>query len=107
MSSINEYWATKDGMVTSSEAAGGTWCGKKFTEDAEVDNDWIVLESETKAYNANLFVLTAKIQRDLIGSTNKDYTYKIGKEYDYYVTYGVWDTPLDSEIPTEPPLGRG
>ena len=90
MSSINEYWQSKDGMVSNTDAESGAWCGKPFAEDGELDNDWIIVDGKNKAYNANLFVLNANFKRDLIGTSNKDFTYKIGKEYDYIITYGVW-----------------
>ena len=103
MSSINEYWQSKDGMVSNTDALAGTWCGKPFAEDGELDNDWIIVDGENKAYNANLFVLNAKFKRDLIGTSNKDFTYKIGKEYDYIITYGVWKDSQESGAPTVPP----
>ena len=44
MSSINEYWQTKDGMVTDADALTGVWCEKAISEDAEIDNDWIIID---------------------------------------------------------------
>lgn len=79
-------------MVSNADAVSGAWCAKEITEDAEIDNDWVIIDSEKKAYDANLFVLTANFKRDLIGSSNKDFTYKIGKQYDYILTFGIWES---------------
>jgi hypothetical protein len=82
-------------MVSNADAISGAWCKKPFIEDGEVDNDWIIVEPEdgkVKAHDANEAMLIANFQRELIGTSNKDFTYKIGKEYDYIITYGVWES---------------
>ena len=70
MSSINEFWQSKDGMVSDADAKSGAWCALTMSESAESDNDWVILNPTDKAYDANLFVLTANFKRDLIGSSN-------------------------------------
>ena len=87
-------------MVSNADAVSGAWCAKEITEDAEIDNDWVIIDSEKKAYDANLFVLTANFKRDLIGSSNKDFTYKIGKQYDYILTFGIWESAQTSGVAT-------
>lgn len=44
MSSINEYWQSKDGMVSNEDAVSGAWCAKAFAEDGELDNDWVIVD---------------------------------------------------------------
>ena len=44
MSSINEYWQTKDGMVTNADALTGAWCENGIGDGGELDNDWIIID---------------------------------------------------------------
>ena len=87
MSMIAVKWFSKDGMSTDP----GTWCGNNFLTDGELDNDWVLLETKLP-YDANTKTLNANFKRELIGSTSKDFTYKIGEKYDYKLTYGLWAT---------------
>ena len=87
MSMIGVKWFSKDGM----SADPGTWCGNDFVTDGEIDNDWVLLETKLP-YDANSKTLNALFKRELIGSTSKDFTYKIGEKYDYKLTYGLWST---------------
>ena len=84
----DNQWSAKDGMASNAV----TWCSATWTGDAgqaEGSNDWIVAQ-EALNYDANLKTLTASFNRNLIGTNDQDYTYKIGTDYEYTLIYGNW-----------------
>ena len=58
-------WSAKDMFATNPREA----CGKAFTDGAETDIDWNLIDSFAPAYNANSQTLTATFKRPLIGSS--------------------------------------
>ena len=94
MSMISDNnWSAKDGM--SSNAVN--WCSAAWavtTGQAEASNDWIVAQ-EALNYDANLKTLRASFKRNLIGTNDQDYTFKVGTDYEYTLIYGNWVSPTD------------
>ena len=79
-------WKTYDGMNGNVRK----WCGLPVLQDKEPDNDWLLAEVEYP-YDANKRTLNAKFTRKLVGSSQKDYTFKLNTEYEYKIVAGVWD----------------
>ena len=76
----DNQWSAKDGMHTDPvEYCKRPWTGD--TADPEPANDWTVAQQPLN-YDANLNTLTATFTRPLIGTNEKDYTFKVGTEYE-------------------------
>ena len=94
MSMISDNaWSAKDGMASNAV----NWCSAGWTGttgQAEASNDWIVAQ-EALNYDANLKTLTASFKRNLIGTNDQDYTFKVGTDYEYTLIYGNWDSSTD------------
>ena len=84
----DNVWSAKDGMASNAI----NWCSAIWdgtAGQAEASNDWIV-QQEALNYDANLKTLTASFTRNLIGTNDQDYTFKIGTDYEYTLIYGNW-----------------
>ena len=69
----DKKWSTNDGMNSNVQQ----FCGRPVNKnDAEPDNDWEPQYVEY-AYDANKRTLNAKFRRKLVGSSAKDYTFKL------------------------------
>ena len=59
-----------------------------FGQDIETDNDWVNKRIDLP-YDANNRQLNAQFSRKLVGSSYNDYTFQIGKDYDYIIAFHV------------------
>lgn len=79
-------WSAKDGMHGDCR----DWCGKEWNREGEKDVDWVV-EPLKLPYDANKRTITTRFKRKLVGSTERDYTYKLNTPYEYRIMFGVWN----------------